>query len=52
MHSRQGDASFTRSEGPCTSIVAQLAAGYRRGVTRSALERGRVNLGNREEPSP
>jgi hypothetical protein len=25
-HSRQGDASFTRSEGPCTSIVAQLAA--------------------------
>lgn len=26
MHSRQGDASFTRSEGPCTSIVAQLGA--------------------------
>jgi hypothetical protein len=35
MHSRQGDASFTRSEGPCTSIVAQPAAGNRHGVTRS-----------------
>lgn len=51
-HSRQGDASFTRSEGPCTSIVAQLAAGYRRGVTRTAKQRGRANLGNQEEPAP
>jgi hypothetical protein len=51
-HSRQGDASFTRSEGPCTSIVAQLTAGNRRGVTRSASQRGRANLGNQAEPAP
>jgi hypothetical protein len=51
-HSRQGDASFTRSEGPCTSIVAQLTAGNRRGVTRSAEQRGRATLGNQEEPAP
>jgi hypothetical protein len=47
-----GDASFARSGGPCTSIVAQLAAGNRRGVTRSLWHRGRANLGNWEEPAP
>lgn len=51
-HSRQGDASFTRSEGPCTSIVAQPAEGNLHGVTRTATQRGRVNLGNQEEPAP
>jgi len=47
-----GDASFARSEGPCTSIVAQPEAGNRRGVTRSLEHRGRANLGNQEEPAP
>jgi len=47
-----GDASFARSGGPCTSIVAQLEAGNRRGVTRSLRHRGRENLGNQEEPAP
>jgi hypothetical protein len=47
-----GDASFARSEGPCTSIVAQLTAGNRRGATRSLQHRGRANPGNREEPAP
>jgi hypothetical protein len=43
-----GDASFARSGGPCTSIVAQLTAGNRRGVTHASRHRGRASLGNQE----
>jgi len=43
-----GDASFARSGGLCTSIVAQLTAGNRREVTRSSRHRGRASLGNQE----
>jgi hypothetical protein len=47
-----GDTSFTRSKGPCTSIVTQLRRRKSQEVTRSRWYRGRANPRKREEPAP
>jgi hypothetical protein len=50
--SRSGDASFTRSKDPCTSIATQLRWRKPTKVARSIRYRGRANLRKREEPTP
>jgi hypothetical protein len=47
-----GDTSFTRSKGPCTSIVTQLRRRKPSGVARSRRYRGRANPRKWEEPAP
>lgn len=50
--SRIGDASFSRSRGPCTSIVTQLRRRKSEEVARSGWYRGRANPRKGEEPAP
>jgi hypothetical protein len=47
-----GDTSFTRSKGPCTSIVTSLPRRKSQEVARSRWYRGRANPRKREEPAP
>jgi hypothetical protein len=45
-------ASFAWSSDPCTSIATATSSGQPAEVARSSRYRGRVNLGNQEEPAP
>jgi len=46
------DASFARSSDPCTLIATSTSSEQSAEVARWSRYRGRVSLGNQEEPAP